>query len=114
VLPEAAMHRVGGLIDRRKEDGYEVLEIPRGTWIEAVFLKFKPRQEKRRFEVISDTSRKSIDDIDDDDDDDDEDDDLVDETDEDREEEDEDESLEDQTPQIEEFEELPDDDEDDE
>lgn len=115
VLPEAAMHRVGGLIDRRKEDGYEVLEIARGTWIEAVFMKFKPRQEKRRFEVISDTSRKSIDDIDDDDDDDDdEEDDLVDETDEDREEEDEDESLEDQTPQIEEFEELPDDDDEDE
>ena len=114
VLPEAAMHRVGGLIDRRKEDGYEVLEIARGTWIEAVFLKFKPRLEKRRFEVISDNSRKSIDDIDDDDDDDDEEDDLVDETDEDREEEDEDESLEDQTPQIEEFEELPDDDDEDE
>lgn len=114
VLPEAAMHRVGGLIDRRKEDGYEVLEIARGTWIEAVFLKFKPRPEKRRFEVISDNSRKSIDDIDDDDDDDDEEDDLVDETDEDREEEDEDESLEDQTPQIEEFEELPDDDDEDE
>ncbi|MBO4565111.1 MAG: hypothetical protein J5720_06735 [Bacteroidaceae bacterium] len=116
VLPEAAMHRVGGLIDRRKDDGYEVLEIARGTWIEAVFMKFKPRQEKRRFEVITDTSRKSIDDLDDDedDDDDDEEDDLRDETDEDREEEDEDESLEDQTPQIEEFEELPDDDDEDE
>ena len=67
VLPEAAMHRVGGLIDRRKDDGYEVLEIARGTWIEAVFLKFKPRPEKRRFEVITDYSRKSIDDLDDDD-----------------------------------------------
>ena len=116
VLPEVAMHRVGGLIDRRREDGYEVLEIARGTWIEAVFMKFKPRQEKRRFEVITDSSRKSVDDIDDDedDDDDDEEEDLRDETDEDREEEEEEMSLEDQTPQIEEFEELPDDDDEDE
>jgi len=120
VLPEAAMHRVGGLIDKRKADGYVVLEIARGTWIEAVFLKFKPRPEKRHFEVITDSSRKSIDDIEDDeeddDDDDDEEDDGIDKTEEDlnREEEDDDDMMEDETPQIEEFEELPDDEEDDE
>ena len=119
VLPEMAMHRVGGLIDKRKADGYEVLEIARGTWIEAVFLKFKPRPEKRHFEVISDNSRKSMDDIEDDeeedDDDDEDDDDGIDKTEEDlnRDEDDDDELMEDETPQIEEFEELPDDDEED-
>lgn len=46
VLPEATMHRPGGLIDRRKEDGYEVLELDRGGWIEAVFIKSKPKIEK--------------------------------------------------------------------
>ena len=34
VLPATTMHRPGGIIDRRKDDGYEVLEIVRGTWIE--------------------------------------------------------------------------------
>lgn len=119
VLPEMAMHRVGGLIDKRKEDGYEVLEIARGTWIEAVFLKFKPRPEKRHFEVITDTTRKSIDDIEDEEEDEEEDDeeedDGIDKTEEDMDREDEeDELMDDEAPQIEEFEELPDEEEDDE
>ena len=116
VLPEVAMHRVGGLIDKRKADGYEVLEIARGTWIEAVFLKFKPRPEKRHFEVITDTSRKSVDDIEDDeeDDDEDDDDDGIDKTEEDLDRDDDDEMMDDETPQIEEFEELPDSEDDDE
>lgn len=46
VLPASTMHRAGGIIDRRKEDGYEVLEIQRGTWIEGVFVKSKPKIEK--------------------------------------------------------------------
>lgn len=54
VMPEFALHREGGIIDRRKEDGYEVLEIARGTWIEAVFVKPKPKQDKLHFEAISD------------------------------------------------------------
>lgn len=45
-LPEKVMHREGGIIDRRQEDGYEVLEIERGGWIEAIFLKPKPKIEK--------------------------------------------------------------------
>lgn len=115
VLPEVAMHRVGGLIDKRRADGYEVLEIARGTWIEAVFLKFKPRQEKRHFEVITDNSKKSIDDIVDEEEEDDEEDDMddgIDKTDEDREreaEEEDDDMMDEEPPQIEDFEELPDD-----
>jgi hypothetical protein len=49
VLPATTMHRAGGIIDRRKEDGYEVLEIVRGTWIEAVFIKEKPKVERVKY-----------------------------------------------------------------
>lgn len=50
VLPAYAMHRAGGVIDRRKADGYDVLELTRGGWIEAIFIKAKPRIEKVRYE----------------------------------------------------------------
>lgn len=49
VLPASTMHRVGGIIDRRKEDGYEVLEIVRGNWIEGVFIKEKPKVERVKY-----------------------------------------------------------------
>lgn len=71
-MPASAMHRVGGIIDRRKADGYDVLEILRGSWVEGVFLKEKPKMEKPRFEVLVDGKRQSRDeddDIDDEDDD---------------------------------------------
>lgn len=45
-LPASTMHRIGGIIDRRKADGYDVLEIERGNWIEAIFIKAKPKVEK--------------------------------------------------------------------
>ena len=46
IMPANMMRREGGIIDRRKEDGYEVLEIERGTWIEGIFMKLKPKVEK--------------------------------------------------------------------
>lgn len=46
VMPIKTMRKPGGIIDRRKEDGYEVLEIERGTWIEGIFMKLKPKVEK--------------------------------------------------------------------
>lgn len=58
VMPAAAMHRKGGIIDRRKEDGYEVLEIERGSWIEGIFLKPKPKVEKVRFSSAIDDEVK--------------------------------------------------------
>jgi len=48
-MPEAMLHRKGGIVERRKADGYDVLEIARGSWIEAIFLKMKPKTEKVRF-----------------------------------------------------------------
>ncbi|MBO7568978.1 MAG: hypothetical protein J6T11_01310 [Bacteroidaceae bacterium] len=46
IMPEMTMRKPGGIIDRRKEDDYEVLEIERGTWIEGIFMKPKPKVEK--------------------------------------------------------------------
>lgn len=46
ILPEKTMRKPGGIIDRRKEDGYKVLEIERGGWIEGIFIKPKPKVEK--------------------------------------------------------------------
>ena len=66
VLPEYAMHRAGGIVDRRKSDGYDVLELVRGTWIEGIFIKAKPRLEKPKFE--SSSSFDDEDDVDTDDD----------------------------------------------
>lgn len=58
VMPEFALHRTGGIIEKRKEDGYEILEITRGSWIEAVFVKVKPKADKPHFEAISDKPTK--------------------------------------------------------
>ncbi|MBQ6750578.1 MAG: hypothetical protein IJR02_07400 [Bacteroidaceae bacterium] len=46
IMPIKTMRKEGGIIDRRKEDGYEVLEIERGTWLEGIFMKPKPKVEK--------------------------------------------------------------------
>ena len=84
VLPEYAMHRAGGIIDRRKADGYEVLEVPRGNWIEAVFMKTKPKMEKPHFSSPNynyDEDHGDEEDDDDEDDDDEEDDDDLDDKD---------------------------------
>lgn len=49
VMPAASLHRKGGMIERRTADGYEVLEIARGTWMEAIFIKAKPKVERVRY-----------------------------------------------------------------
>ena len=59
VMPEKTMHKPGGIVDRRKEDGYEVLEIVRGTWIEGVFMKPKPKAEKVHIDYSIDDEEDS-------------------------------------------------------
>ena len=59
VMPEKTMHKPGGIVDRRKEDGYEVLEIVRGTWIEGVFMKPKPKVEKVHIDYSIDDEEDS-------------------------------------------------------
>lgn len=46
-LPANRLHKAGGLYEKKKADGYEVLEIPKGTWIEAIFVKEKPEIEEK-------------------------------------------------------------------
>ena len=59
VMPEKTMHKPGGIVGRRKEDGYEVLEIVRGTWIEGVFMKPKPKVEKVHIDYSIDDEEDS-------------------------------------------------------
>lgn len=42
VMPTYTLHRKGGIIAKRKADGYEILEIDRGGWTEAICIKPKP------------------------------------------------------------------------
>ncbi len=44
-LPKDRMHKPGGLYEKKVNDGYEVLEITKGLWIEAIFAKEKPHTE---------------------------------------------------------------------
>ena len=69
IMPAASIHRKGGIIERRKADGYEVLEIERGSWVEAIFLKAKPKIEKVRFSsaIEDDVKHRNKDDEDDED-----------------------------------------------
>lgn len=41
-LPKDRLHKPGGLYDIKIKDGFEVLEIEKGGWIEAIFAKVKP------------------------------------------------------------------------
>lgn len=41
-LPKDRLHKVGGLYEKKIADNYEVLEIARGLWTEAIFAKVKP------------------------------------------------------------------------
>lgn len=45
-LPKDRLHKPGGMYDKKIKDGFEVLEIAKGNWIEAIFAKAKPETEK--------------------------------------------------------------------
>lgn len=45
-LPKDRLHKAGGLYEKKVEDGFEVLEIAKGTWVEAIFAKLKPKAVK--------------------------------------------------------------------
>lgn len=47
-LPKDRLHKKNGMYDKKVEDGFEVLEIPKGAWVEAIFAKVKPETEKPR------------------------------------------------------------------
>lgn len=87
-LPASRIHLPGGMLEKKVADGFEVLEVEKGTWIEAIFAKKKAPATKLRmlFEneydedgnrVVrdddDDEDEEELDDRDDDDDEDDED-----------------------------------------
>ena len=66
-LPKDRLHNKGGMYEKKIEDGFEVLEIPKGTWVEAIFAKEKPLVEKPRMKFNEDEiDREDIDDDDED------------------------------------------------
>ena len=53
-LPKDRLHKAGGLYEKKVNDGFEVLEIPKGSWTEAIFAKEKPMVEKVRMRFDDD------------------------------------------------------------
>lgn len=47
-LPKDRLRKPGGLYEMKVADGFEVLEIEKGGWIEAIFAKVKPKALKPR------------------------------------------------------------------
>lgn len=47
-LPASRIHAPGGSLERKVADGFEVLEVTKGTWIEAIFAKKKAPATKLR------------------------------------------------------------------
>lgn len=45
-LPADRLHKPGGTYEKKIKDGFCVLEVPKGTWTEAIFAKAKPEEEK--------------------------------------------------------------------
>jgi hypothetical protein len=52
-LPKDRLHKKGGMYDKKVKDGYDVLEVEKGTWVEAIFAKLKPESEKPRMKYAS-------------------------------------------------------------
>jgi len=52
-LPKDRLHKPGGMYERKVNDGYEVLEIEKGTWVEAIFAKEKPEMYRTKIKFES-------------------------------------------------------------
>ena len=52
-LPKDRLHKKGGLYEKKLADGFEVLEVAKGLWVEAIFAKTKPEAEKPRMKFSS-------------------------------------------------------------
>ena len=50
-LPKDRLKKPGGMYDKKVADGFEVLEIAKGTWVEAIFAKLKPEEIKLRMQL---------------------------------------------------------------
>ena len=52
-LPKDRLHKKGGLYEKKVADGFEVLEVAKGLWVEAIFAKTKPEAEKPKMKFSS-------------------------------------------------------------
>ncbi len=59
-LPANRLHKPGGMYEKKVNDGYDVLEIAKGSWIEAIFAKAKPEIEKPRYKSEFDDEDKKV------------------------------------------------------
>ncbi|MBR0202567.1 MAG: hypothetical protein IKR98_05590 [Bacteroidaceae bacterium] len=63
-LPSSRIHMPGGTLEKKVADGYEVLEVAKGSWTEAIFAKKKTPNVKLRFvsepEYDEDGNRLSV------------------------------------------------------
>ena len=66
-LPQDRLHKPGGMYEKKVNDGFEVLEIAKGTWVEAIFAKLKPIAEKPKIKFDEDLDRQDDNDDDDED-----------------------------------------------
>lgn len=66
-LPQDRLHKPGGMYEKKVNDGFEVLEIAKGTWVEAIFAKLKPIAEKPKIKFDEDLDRQDENEDDDED-----------------------------------------------
>ena len=59
-LPKDRLHKKGGMYEKKVADGFEVLEVAKGTWVEAIFAKLKPEVEKPRMKLSSITDEEQL------------------------------------------------------
>ncbi|MBQ6063795.1 MAG: hypothetical protein IJK87_09240 [Prevotella sp.] len=53
-LPKNRLRKAGSMYEKKVADGFDVLEIPKGTWIEAIFAKEKPEAPKPKSKYDND------------------------------------------------------------
>lgn len=63
-LPKDRLHKKGGMYEKKVADGYEVLEVAKGTWVEAIFAKLKPETIKPRMKFDNINEDRDLDDED--------------------------------------------------
>lgn len=76
-LPASRIHAPGGTLERKVNDGYDVLEVAKGSWVEAIFAKKRELVEKVRFaaDEYDEEGNRRVKDFDDEEDDEEDDDD---------------------------------------
>ena len=63
-LPKDRLHKKGGMYEKKVADGYEVLEVAKGTWVEAIFAKLKPETIKPRMKFEATDENADMEDVD--------------------------------------------------